>query len=73
MLKVVDDNLEVCRDCFNGEKELIANLTEGEEFEYIFDQEKKTIEFLEFIIEPDGGDTSKKVKAVWKNGKFVME
>lgn len=72
LLEVKGEKLEVCQDCFNGKKELIARLTEGEEFEFTFDPEKKTIEFLEFIIEPDGGDSSRKVKAVWKDCKFVL-
>lgn len=73
LLEVRGEKLVVCQDCFAGKKELIARLTEGEEFEYTFDPEKKTIEFLEFIIEPDGGDTSRKVKVVWKDDKFVKE
>lgn len=72
ILEVRGEKLEVCRDCFNGKKELIAQLTEGEEFEYTFDPQTKTIEYLEFIIEPDGGDTSRKVKASWKDCKFVL-
>ena len=73
ILQVIEDKLVVCRDCFDGEKELIANLTEGEEFNYTFDPEKKSIQFLEFVIEPDGGDISREVIYNWNNCKFERQ
>lgn len=73
ILEVQEEDLIVCQNCLNDKKELIANLTEGEEFDYTFDPQKKTLEYLEFVIEPDGGDMSRRVAYEWKDCKFVLK
>lgn len=73
LLEIQGEELVVCQNCFAGEKELIARLTEGEEFEYTYDPAERSIEFLEFVIQPDGGDISRRVRMVWKDGKFIRE